>query len=135
METYSSVCRCIALHKKAGQLITIITLLMLTACSGTPQDSPAPITNNTDSAFQVSNQALDTVVKLSWSSVPSAAGYLVYRDGSQVPLNPKPMTVPAYEDIGLTNGRIYSHTVAAVDTSGKTILQSADIKASPKSNH
>ena len=122
---------------RAGAGIALV--VGLTACGGAPSNTAAPstsapISTAATTALEVSAQALDTVVKLSWPPVPTAAGYLIYRDGSQVPLNPKPITDPTYEDIGLTNGRIYSYTVAAVDTSGKTILQSADIKASPKSN-
>ena len=85
------------------------------------------------SAFQVSAQALDTVVKLSWSPVPNAAGYVIHRDGNQTPLNPAPLTETTFEDIGLTNGKAYAYTVSAVDASGNILLRSSEVKVTPNS--
>jgi hypothetical protein len=75
----------------------------------------------------------DTVVHLSWSPFAGAAGYFVYRDGGQDPLNPTPITETAYDDIGLTNGRAYTYTVAVADAAGQSGPLSAPITAVPHS--
>ncbi|HVO70193.1 MAG TPA: hypothetical protein VMT24_09110 [Aggregatilineaceae bacterium] len=72
------------------------------------------------------------MVKLTWSPAPTATGYFIYRDGNQVPLNPKPIPQSAYDDIGLTNGRTYSYVVAAVDEAGKIIQRSEAVPIIPK---
>ncbi len=128
--------RCSAAHInivfRAG-LILFMAALAFAGCSSAPPTTVAPSPSQSTGSFEVSAQALDTVVKLSWSPVPNAAGYLIYRDGSQVPLNPKPVTDPTYEDNGLTNGRAYSYTVSAVDPTGNMILRSSEVRATPKS--
>ncbi len=135
----------------------VVALLVLTACGSAPSStatpaptslptSPPPTPTRTPttpstrpatvsaSGFQVSAQAQDTVVRLSWGPAPNAAGYSVYRDGSEAALNSKPIPGTVYEDIGLTNGRTYSYVVSAVDKDGKVIQRTAEVKATPKSS-
>ena len=61
----------------------------------------------------------DTTVTLRWQAVQGAATYNVYRDDGTTPLNAEPLTATQYRDMGLTNGRIYTYTLAAVDSAGK----------------
>ena len=75
----------------------------------------------------------DTVIRLSWQAVPEAGGYFVYRDHGSVPLHPTPIAEAHYEDIGLTNGRTYTYTVAAVTRDGQIGPPSAPIQAAPQS--
>jgi fibronectin type 3 domain-containing protein len=126
------------------RLVPVATLLLaLAACGGAPPSTATPPTSTPTSplpataaaaALRVSAQALDTVVQLSWPPLPNAAGYNVYRDGSEVALTTKAISGTTYEDIGLTNGRTYSYVVAAVDKDGKIILRAAEVKATPKSS-
>ncbi len=139
MDTYGSVRRTATYFNIVLPVVTIASaLLVLTACGGAPSNpsapsTSAPLSTAATAMLQVSAQALDTVVKLSWSPAPNAAGYLIYRDGSQIPLNPTAITDTTFEDIGLTNGRTYSYTVAAVDPTGNVILRSSEVRATPKS--
>ena len=75
----------------------------------------------------------DTVIRLSWQAVPEAAGYFVYRDNAPAPLDPTPIAEAQYEDIGLSNGRTYTYTVAAVTPDGQIGPPSAPIQAAPQS--
>ena len=61
----------------------------------------------------------DTTVTLRWQPIPGAVSYNVYRDNSTTPLNADPLNTTQYQDVGLTNGRIYTYTIAAIDSSGK----------------
>lgn len=65
-------------------------------------------------ASTVKAEAGDTVVTLTWEPVGDATGYFVHRDGGRDPLNVKPIAETQYMDIGLTNGRVYTYTVAPV---------------------
>ena len=49
---------------------------------------------------------------LTWQPVQGATGYLVRRDNGRDPLNTRPVTATQYIDIGLTDGRAYTYTVA-----------------------
>ena len=80
----------------------------------------------------LSAEAQDTVIKLTWQAVPSASGYFVYRDGNAQPLNLRPIAETTFTDIGLTNDRTYTYTVAAVDSSNQPGPKSSPITASPK---
>jgi hypothetical protein len=87
--------------------------------------APAVESLNTESA--------DTVIRLSWQAVSGARGYFIYRDGNSNPLNPTSIADTRFEDIGLTNGRTYTYTVAAMNQDGQTGPRSAPIQAAPKS--
>lgn len=76
--------------------------------------NPGPSGPNTTRNGPVKAEAGDTVVTLTWQPVGDATGYFVRRDGGRDPLNVKPLSVPSYMDIGLTNGRVYTYTVAPV---------------------
>lgn len=84
-------------------------------------------------ASGLSAEAQDTVIKLTWQAVPNASGYFVYRDGNAQPLNLRPIAETTFTDIGLTNGRTYTYTVAVVDSSNQPGPKSSPITASPKS--
>jgi chitodextrinase len=58
----------------------------------------------------------DTSISLSWSAVPSATGFDVYRDGTRASSNP--VSATSFTDNGLSPGTTYSYTVAAVDSAG-----------------
>ena len=71
-------------------------------------------TTNTTQAGPIKAEAGDTVVTLTWEPVGDATGYFVHRDGVRDPLNVKAIAETRYMDIGLTNGRVYTYTVAPV---------------------
>ncbi len=95
-----------------------------------PTSAPSSIGNVPQN---ISIESQDTVLKLTWQAVPNAIGYFVYRDGNEQPLNHKPVNEAAFTDIGLTNGRSYSYTIAAVDASNQPGPKSAPVTAAPKS--
>jgi poly(3-hydroxybutyrate) depolymerase len=67
-------------------------------------------------------------VALAWNSVSGAAGYKVYRGGTQA--NAGLLTAPAFTDTGLAAGTSYSYTVRAVDANGAAGAASAPVNAS-----
>jgi hypothetical protein len=111
-------------------LIGLLALLLLLLAGGglflllntTPQQGsgPGPSGPNTTPVAQatqsgpVKAEPGDTVVTLTWELVGGATGYFVHRDGGREPLNVKPVAETRYMDIGLTNGRVYTYTVAPV---------------------
>jgi len=122
-----------------GILLVLLVLVggavVLTLPRPAPAPAPAPTppqpTAQVSHAFDV--QPGDTVVTLTWQTVPGAAGYAVYRDGNAAPLNPAPLTTTRYSDIGLSNGRSYTYTVGIVDAAGKTGQRLAETTVVPKS--
>ena len=75
----------------------------------------------------------DTVVSLSWPSVPGAMYYNVYRGTVRGGLHliiAEP-TGTSFTDTGLTNGVTYYYVVAAVDDSGAQSLDSVEAAATP----
>jgi hypothetical protein len=124
-------------------------ILFLAACGSSPATkTPAPSQPTTLGAAtsvpvtapamsaagsKLSADAKDTVIVLTWTPVGGASGYFVYRDASPTPLNAKPLTGTTYQDIGLTNGRTYTYTVAPVGPDGKAGSPSAPVTAVPKS--
>ena len=80
-----------------------------------PNTTGATTTNpNAVQAGPVKAEAGDTVVTLTWEPVGEATGYFVHRDGGRDPLNVKAIAETRYMDMGLTNGRVYTYTVAPV---------------------
>lgn len=69
-----------------------------------------------------------TTITLTWSAVPSAAGYRVYRSG--VAGNVGQSVDGTITIGGLTPGKSYTFHVRAQDASGKTGPRSADVTAS-----
>jgi hypothetical protein len=55
--------------------------------------------------------------------MPEANGYFVYRDGNDAALNSVRVTDTQYVDIGLTNGRAYTYTVAPVGKDGRASIR------------
>jgi fibronectin type 3 domain-containing protein len=112
-------------------VVGIPAFLLLNGGSGntpkavtTPTVAASPPTQTTAPSPAAVSQALtgeggDTTVTLRWQAIPGAASYNVYRDSSTTPLNADPLTATQYQDVGLTNGRIYTYTIAAVDPTGK----------------
>ncbi|MGQ0644790.1 MAG: right-handed parallel beta-helix repeat-containing protein, partial [Elusimicrobiota bacterium] len=85
----------------------------------------------------LSYSALDTQIRLSWtpSPDPDVTGYNVYRDGHARPLNfeliPQSPGTLLFQDIGLTNGRLYSYAVSALDAAGQESPRSQPVQAAP----
>lgn len=112
-------------------VIGIPAFLLLNGGSGntaktatTPTVAASLPTQTTGPKSTAVSQALtgeggDTTVTLRWQAIAGAVSYNVYRDNSTTPLNADPLTVTQYQDVGLTNGRIYTYTIAAVDSTGK----------------
>lgn len=97
----------------------------------TPAPTPAPTARPTGS-FSLSAQPLNTVLRLSWTAVPNAHSYNVYRDGGKMPLNASALTATSFDDLGLTNDRTYTDTVAALDASGTSLTRSPELRIAPK---
>ena len=125
-------------------LLVAVVLLLRPAPNGSPGTPSASATATPPAAAaatpgpsgteeQLSAEAGDTVVTLTWTGAQGAAGYSVYRDGGSTPLNPTPVTVTRYEDIGLSNGRTYTYTVAPVDASGKPGAPLPEVQVAPRS--
>jgi len=116
-------------------VLSICLLVGSVACSLLKPSIPPGTAPSGDVSAVVNLQAVpsDTVIQLSWQPVPGAGGYFVFRDNNSTPLNPTPIAEPQYEDIGLTNGRAYTYTVAAVTPDGQIGPPSAPIQAAPQS--
>ena len=136
---------------RLGLVVGLVGFILLTvACGSSPATgTPAPSQPTTVGAatatpvsahplgeadLHLHADAKDTVVTLTWTAVDGARGYFVYRDGSPDPLNAKPLTETTYQDIGLTNGRTYTYTVAPVGTDGEAGSASSPVEAAPKSH-
>ena len=133
-------------------MLWLASLLLLAACvsgggSNPPVISPAAHSTATAqptataapvaasaSGLELSAQAADSVITLSWQPLAGVRGYNVYRDGSSVPLNAVALAETRYDDIGISNGRVYTYTVAAVDQAGQIGARSAVVAATPGSH-
>jgi len=78
----------------------------------------------------------DTRVDLRWNGVAeSLAGYVVYRsitqNGTYTRINTSTVSVGAYSDLGLSNGRIYWYRVSAVDQQGLEGQLTSPVNATP----
>jgi hypothetical protein len=85
--------------------------------SGPPGPNTTVVTTPNPNAVQagpVKAESGDTVVTLTWEPVGDATGYFVHRDGGRDPLNVKAIAETRYMDMGLTNERVYTYTVAPV---------------------
>lgn len=103
--------------QKTGSQISAIKAMVDHLASGAPSSAlPPPASVSTSGAT-------DTSMVVSWSTVSGAAGYNVYRDGSQV--NGAPVAGTSYTDTGLAPGTAYSWTVRTVDGSGAESAPSA----------
>lgn len=109
--------------QKSGPQMTAVMNMARALGAGTanpPATLPAP-TGLTVTA------TTGTSASLSWNSVPGAASYNVYRDGTKV--STTPVTSAAYTDTGLAAGTSYGYTVAAVDASGTVGARSGMVNA------
>lgn len=103
--------------KKSGPQMAAIKAMVDRVGSGTPPANlPAPTGVGTSGAT-------NTSMVIAWGSVSGAAGYRVFRNGSQVTTST--VTGTSYTDTGLTAGTTYSWTVAAVDANGSLGPQSS----------
>ena len=94
-----------------------------------PADTEAPT-----APANLAATAGDGKVDLSWdtNTENDLAGYNVYRDGGNTPLNNAPLTDASYTDNDVTNGTAYAYTVTAVDNAGNESAASAEASATPK---
>ncbi|MFQ3648355.1 MAG: fibronectin type III domain-containing protein [Anaerolineae bacterium] len=96
--------------------------------------TPEPSTPSPASASLTLQAAPDnTFITLTWSSVEGAAGYQIFRDAADRPLNAELITDTRYQDIGLTNGRTYTYRVVAVSADGVSLAESDTVEAAPTS--
>lgn len=103
--------------KKSGPQMAAIKAMVDRLGSGTaPANLAAPTGVGTSGATASS-------MTIAWGAVSGAAGYHVYRGGTQV--NASAVTGTSYTDTGLAAGTSYSWTVAAVDAAGAVGPQSA----------
>jgi hypothetical protein len=115
----------------AGSILILLLLagalgfFLLQGPGGAKQPSPVQA---------LRGDAGDTEVMLTWQAMPEARGYFVYRDGSDVALNIVPLANTQYDDVGLTNGKSYTYSVAPADVDGLAGNHSAAITVAPKSN-
>lgn len=70
----------------------------------------------------------DAKVSLSWSAVPSATKYVIYRDGQPIA---DVETGETYVDRDVENGKSYTYTVTAVSSDGEESKPSDPATASP----
>ena len=107
-------------------LLVVGTVIILNRGSG---PTPTP-----EKQAALTAQPADTTVTLTWQPLEGSSGYFVYRDRSDVPLNLTPITGTQYEDIGLTNGRAYTYTIAPAGEGMQAGKHSAEVTVSPRSN-
>ncbi|MFE5712552.1 fibronectin type III domain-containing protein [Streptomyces sp. NPDC056501] len=108
-------------QKSGPQMTAVMNMARALGAGGeSPPALPAP-TGLTVTATTANSASL------SWNSVPGAASYDVYRDGTKV--NSAPVTATTYTDAGLTTGTAYSYTVAGVDTAGTVGARTAPVTA------
>lgn len=110
------------------------------ALNGSTSPFTAPLTLFVDSFPSAAStpQAVagDTIITLTWSPNPEndIAGYHLYRDGSDTPINRTIISANPplqFRDIGLTDGRPYIYRLSAVDTVGQIGAQSNSVTATP----
>ncbi len=122
-------------------LALVVTVI---GCQSNPTPRPvssSPVPNVQASATankiqvpRIQAEAGDTVIRLSWPPIAGSHGYFVFRDNGTAPLNPTPMTATQFQDIGLTNGRTYTYTIAIVNPDGQMGPRSEPVQAAPKSH-
>jgi hypothetical protein len=106
-----------------------------TAVAGTTVAGQGSVVGAGAGAGGLVAQPGDTLVTLSWRAVAGASKYLIYRDGAADPLDSVPGNTTSYTDIGLSNGRTYSYTIAAADGNGRpTGSPLGPVSASPRSH-
>jgi len=114
-------------------LLLFLFIIVLILTQETEDDSPDILNEATateELTFGIVAIPGNTVITLEWSDI-NAAGYYVYRDGSETPLNAEPITVTTYQDIGLTNGKTYQYVVVAIDSSSSPFEM---VEAIPRSD-
>jgi poly(3-hydroxybutyrate) depolymerase len=106
-----------AFARKAGTQMAAIKAMVDQLSSGSGGGTlPAP------TGVATSN-ASNTTMTIGWTGVAGAAGYNVFRGGSQV--NTSAVTSTGFVDTGLAPGTTYNWTVAAVDADGLQGVMSA----------
>ena len=119
----------------AGGLVLAVLLLAVgTVIILSQKSGPTPAQEKQSTLTALTAQPADTLVTLTWQPIAGASGYFVYRDRSEMPLNSTPITGSQYEDIGLTNGRVYTYTVAPAGEGIEAGTHSAEVTVSPRSN-
>ncbi|MFJ5708302.1 fibronectin type III domain-containing protein [Streptomyces sp. NPDC093105] len=110
-------------QKSGPQMTAVMNMAKALGAAGTTSP-PSPLPAPTGLSVTATT---DTTASLSWSAVPGAASYHVYRDGTKV--TSAPVTATAFTDSGLTAGRTYGYTVAAVDSAGAVGARSGAVNA------
>jgi|GEM_PF-4089636 hypothetical protein len=112
-------------------VIVVLSLLGLLVCAGAIgfvllRSAIVP------SSVGLTAQPGDTIVDLQWQPIAGARGYFIFRDNGSLPLNPTPTTDTHWQDIGLTNGRTYTYTIAPVNQDGQAGPRSHPIQVTPR---
>ena len=123
--SYPNVPNCNAVALQDIKLAVAVNDLPAKYLLGTGEDTAPPSTPTNLSATAGNEE-----VSLSWNASPSpdTAGYLLYRDGTEVYSG----TLTSYTDADLTNGTPYSYQVAAFDSAGNVSAISAAVTATPE---
>ncbi|MEU8882517.1 fibronectin type III domain-containing protein [Streptomyces hydrogenans] len=111
--------------QKSGPQMTAVMNMAKALGAGGTTTTPTP-TLPAPAGLTVTGTT-DTTASLSWTPVPGAVSYDVYRNGTKV--NGAPVTTTAHTDSGLAAGTTYGYAVAAVDASGTTGTRSAAVDA------
>ncbi len=114
-----------------GIALALLLLAVAAAMILNPWSGPTPAPEKQSA---LTAQPADTMMTLTWQPIEGAGGYFVYRDKSDAPLNLIPITGTQYIDIGLTNGKVYTYTVAPAGEGMQVGKHSAEVTGSPRSN-
>jgi poly(3-hydroxybutyrate) depolymerase/chitodextrinase len=98
-------------RQSGTQQTAIMAMVQRVAAGGGGGGTPLPAPTGV-----ATSGATASTMAIAWGAVSGAAGYRVYRNGTQV--TPSAVTGTSYTDTGLAAATTYSWTVAAVDAAG-----------------
>jgi poly(3-hydroxybutyrate) depolymerase len=111
--------------RQAGVQIQAIKAMVDQVSSGTGSGGGGTLAAPTS---VTASNATESTMTIAWDAVSGAAGYHVYRNGTQV--DTSLITAISYVDTGLSSATSYAWSVAAVDSSGAVGSLSAAVTAS-----